>query len=279
MVSMSADPDLADAPTLPLGVSIVLYRTPITAIEPLLQQLLAQGARLVYLVDNSPKDFDTFQGWTPPGRVVVIATRRNLGYGRANNIAIRDSVRRHKYHLVCNPDISMGSDTLSGLYRLMEGRPDVGLCSPRTVGTDGHLHHLCKRLPSPFDLAIRRFAPASWFEAQRAHYEMRDQSYDRPMEAPFLSGCFMFFRSAVLSRLDGFDERYFLYIEDLDLSRRAAVLARNLYTPDIQIVHGAQRGAYKSLRLLRYFSVSVLRYFNKWGWFEQPWFPARRSSH
>lgn len=274
---MSADPDIADTHTLSLGVSIVLYRTRVAAIEALLQQLLEQGARLIYLVDNSPQDFDTFQDWQPPPRVVVIATRRNLGYGRANNIAIRDSVRRHKYHLVCNPDIALGPDTLSGLYNLMENRPDVGLCSPRIVGTDGQLHHLCKRLPSPLDLAIRRFTPATWFEAQRAHYEMRDHSYEQPMEAPFLSGCFMFFRSQVLARLDGFDERYFLYIEDLDLSRRAGALARNLYTPDIQIVHGAQRGAYKSLRLLRYFSTSVFRYFNKWGWFEKPWFSAPKS--
>jgi len=155
MVSMSADPDVADAHTLSLGVSIVMYRTRVAAIEQLLQQLLEQGARLIYLVDNSPKEFDTFQGWTPPPRVVVIATRRNLGYGRANNIAIRDSVRRHKYHLVCNPDIELSPDTLSGLYNLMEHRPDVGLCSPRIVGTDGELHHLCKRLPSPLDLAIR----------------------------------------------------------------------------------------------------------------------------
>jgi len=145
-------------------------------------------------------------------------------------------------------------------------------------GTDGHLHHLCKRLPSPLDLAIRRFAPASWFEAQRAHYEMRDQSYDRPMEAPFLSGCFMFFRSAVLSRLDGFDERYFLYIEDLDLSRRAAVLARNLYTPDIQIVHGPARRLQITApaALLQRLGAEV---FQQVGWFEQPWFAARRSGH
>jgi GT2 family glycosyltransferase len=275
---MPADSAATDS-GLPIGVSIVLYRTPVAAIAELLQQLLAQGARLVYLIDNSPKEFDTFQGWVPPPRVIAISTRRNLGYGRANNLAIRDSVRRHTYHLICNPDIFLGPDTLPRLYRLMESRPDVGLCSPRIVGTDGRLHHLCKRLPSPLDLAIRRFAPPAWFASQRAYYEMRDQSYDRPMEPPFLSGCFMFFRSSVLSKLDGFDERYFLYIEDLDLSRRAAAIARNLYVPDIHVVHVADRGAYKSLRLLRYFAVSVLRYFNKWGWFEQPWFASRKSGH
>jgi GT2 family glycosyltransferase len=107
---------------------------------------------------------------------------------------------------------------------------------------------------------------------------MRDQSYEQPMEVPFLPGCFMFFRTSVLRPLDGFDERYFLYVEDLDLSRRAATLARNLYLPDVEITHEAQRGAYKSLRLLRYFAVSVVRYFNKWGWLEQPWFGRRASS-
>jgi GT2 family glycosyltransferase len=279
MVPMSADSTVTDSDTLSIGVSIVLYCTPVTAIAELLRQLLSQGARLVYIIDNSPKEFDAFKGWVPPPRVISVSTRRNLGYGRANNLAIRDSVRRHAYHLICNPDVSLGPDTLGQLHRLLESRPDIGLCSPRIVGTDGQLHHLCKRLPSPMDLAIRRFAPSSWFASQRAYYEMRDQSYDRPMEAPFLSGCFMFFRSSVLSRLDGFDERYFLYIEDLDLSRRAAAVAHNIYVPDIQIVHVGARGAYKSLRLLRYFAVSVLRYFNKWGWFEQPWFASRKSGH
>jgi GT2 family glycosyltransferase len=261
-----------DPRTLPIGVSIVLYRTPVADVAPLLEQLLSQGARLVYLIDNSPKSFDAFQGWTPPPRVIVISTRRNLGYGRANNLAIRDSVRKHDYHLVCNPDITLGPQTLQKLHALLESRPDVGLCGPRVVGTDGQLHYLCKRAPSPADLAIRRFAPRSWFTAQRAYYEMRDHSYELPMEPPFVSGCFMFLRSSVLSRLDGFDERYFLYLEDVDLSRRAAVIARNLYFPEVQVVHVHHQGAHKSLRLLGYFAASLVKYFNKWGWLEQPWF-------
>lgn len=257
--------------TLPIGVSIVLYRTPVDAISQLLSQLLDQGARLIYVVDNSPKDFDAFADWAPPPRVITVSTRRNLGYGRANNLAIRDSVRRHAYHLVCNPDVLLTPGVLRELYTFLQHRPEIGLCSPRIVGPDGELHHCCKRLPSPMDFLIRRFAPDSWFSSRRAYFEMRDQSYDEELQPPFLSGCFMFFRSTVLRRLDGFDERYFLYVEDLDLSRRAAAIARNVYQPRIQIVHAAQRGAHSSLRLLRYFAVSVLKYFNKWGWFEQPW--------
>lgn len=258
--------------TLAIGVSIVLFRTRIRTVAPLVEQFLQQGASLVYLIDNSPKEFDAFADWTPPERVVTIATRRNLGYGRANNLAIRDSVRRHKYHVVCNPDVTLGPGVLPRLHDLLEARADVGLCGPRVVGTDGEQHYLCKRAPSPVDLAIRRFLPDSWFVQQRRYYEMRDCSYDLPMEPQFLSGCFMFFRCTVLQRLDGFDERFFLYVEDLDLSRRAQALARNLYDPDSRIVHVHQRGAHKSARLLWYFAVSVVKYFNKWGWFEQPWF-------
>ncbi len=252
---------------LPLGASIVLYRTPIERILPLVQQFLDQGVERLYLVDNSPPSFETFAGWQPPERVVTIATHRNLGYGRANNLAIRDSVRRHAYHIICNPDITLGDGLLRDLCGLLDRRPDVGLCGPRILDASGQLQYLCKREPSVLDLAIRRFTPDSWFRRRRDHYEMRDFSYDAEMEPPFVSGCFMFFRSAVLEQLDGFDERFFLYLEDLDLSRRARALARNLYFPANHVVHIHERGAHKSLRLLLHFAASIVRYFSKWGWF------------
>jgi GT2 family glycosyltransferase len=265
--------------TLSLGASIVLFRSHVRDIAPLIQQLQTQGARLIYLIDNSPPPFDAFSGWTPPSGIVTISTRKNLGYGRAHNLAIRDSVRRHQYHLVCNPDITMGDDTLRVLAQALDERPDIGLCAPRVHGTDGQLHYLCKRPPSPADFVLRRFAPDSWFQRRRDYYEMRDHSYSEEMEPTFMSGCFMFFRSEVLRVLDGFDERFFLYMEDVDLSRRAKQVARNLYYPRTTIVHGHERGAYKSLRLFSYFATSIVRYFNKWGWFERSWLRANPTKH
>ncbi len=254
---------------LSLGASIVLYRTPVQAVQPLIEQFLQQGAQQVYLVDNSPPPFDAFRDWRPPERVITIATRRNLGYGRGNNLAIRDSIRKHRYHVVCNPDITLGPHLLRDLCDLLERRPEVGLCGPRVVDPKGRLQYLCKRLPSIADLAVRRFTPESWFRQRRLYYEMRDHSYDHEMEPAFVSGCFMFFRSSILERLDGFDERFFLYLEDLDLSRRARQLAHNIYFPGNHVVHVHHRGAHKSMRLLMYFGVSMLRYFHKWGWFER----------
>jgi GT2 family glycosyltransferase len=266
---MTTSEERPRAQELPLGASIVLYRTPVQDILPLIEQFLQQGVRLLYLVDNSPPGFDAFKDWTPPERVMTLATRRNLGYGRANNLAIRDSIKKHRYHVVCNPDITLGPNLLRDLCDLLERRADIGLCGPKILNTNGELQFLCKRAPSLADLAVRRFAPESWFPQRRHYYEMRDHSYEEEIEPPFVSGCFMFFRSAVLERLGGFDDRFFLYLEDLDLSRRAQQLARNVYFPGNHVIHVHHRGAHKSLRLLLYFGVSMVRYFHKWGWFQR----------
>src|SRR5690348_1649081 len=72
--------------TLSVGVSIVLFRTRASAVGALVDQLLEQGAAHVYLIDNSPAGFGTFEGFPQRARVTLISTGRNLGYGRANNI-------------------------------------------------------------------------------------------------------------------------------------------------------------------------------------------------
>jgi GT2 family glycosyltransferase len=250
-----------------LGVSIVLYRTPVSEIEALLEQVFAQGAARVYLVDNSPRSFETFKGWTPPERVSVIRTGMNLGYGSGHNIAIDDSVLRHDFHLICNPDIELGDGTLPALLDLLTARPSVGLCMPKVIGTDGQTHHLCKRSPVLLDFVATLVPTTRWGARRRADFEMRDRDYESEMQVPCLSGCFMFFRSETLQRLGGFDDRFFLYMEDFDLSRRAAGLAENIYYPRVHVVHGHARAHRHSLRLRFVFMQSAYLYFNKWGWF------------
>jgi GT2 family glycosyltransferase len=258
-----------DNPSAPLslGVSIVLYRTPVKQIEGLLAQLFEQGAARVYLVDNSPRSFDTFGNWVPPERVVVIRTGMNLGYGGGHNLALGDSVRRHKFHVISNPDIALGPGALPALVEMMTARPTVGLCMPKVIGTDGQLHYLCKRSPVLFDFLATLLSATRWGARRRADFEMRHRDYESEMQVQCLSGCFMFFRCEILRRLQGFDDRFFLYFEDFDLSRRATALGQNLYFPRVHVVHGHARGHRYSLRLRTVFMQSAIKYFNKWGWF------------
>lgn len=260
------EPDVPERELLPVGVSIVAYRTPVAEMLQLVLELLGEKVACVYVVDHSADNAlrDVLRGIP---RTRYLSGHGNIGYGRGHNLAITESVGRHRYHLVCNPDISIPSGTISALCAVLDKRPEVGLCMPRIVGLNGHVQHLCKRLPTPIDLIFRRFVPRSLVSERIHRYEMRDLSYEEEMTPPTLSGCFMFFRATVLSELGGFDPRFFMYLEDTDLSRRAGQLAVNLYYPRVTVIHGYAKGSYKSIKLLGYHVMSAIRYFNKWGWF------------
>ena len=120
----------------------------------------------------------------------------------------------------------------------------------------------------PFTDDITRFDELKeiYVEKKNEKYELRFTNYSREMEVPSLSGCFMFVRIAVLKKVGGFDERYFMYAEDLDLCRRIGKVSRTMYYPNVVVYHEYAKGSYKNRRLLRYHLSSVVKYFNKWGW-------------
>ncbi len=114
----------------------------------------------------------------------------------------------------------------------MENNPQAGLVMPKVFGCEGQLQMFCKLLPTPFDLAARRFFPfKGWFKNQNEKYEMKASGYRRVMNVPFLSGCFMFLRNESLKKAGLFDERFFLYAEDTDLSRRIHQQFETLFYP------------------------------------------------
>jgi len=196
---------------------------------------------------------------------------RNLGFGAAHNLALSAlAAAGAPYHVILNPDICLESDTFAGLAAVMDAKPEVGLLMPRILYPDGSNQFLCKLLPAPLDLVLRRFAPpiVKHFARNRiATFDLRNFDYESPVFVPSLSGCFMFTRRAVLDAVKGFDERFFLYMEDVDLCRRMAAKAELLYWPEVTVRHEHQMESYKSFRVLLLHLRSAIAYFNKWGWF------------
>jgi GT2 family glycosyltransferase len=173
------------------------------------------------------------------------------------------------YHLILNPDIMFDADSLDRLANVMDERPDVGLVMPKVLYPDGSNQYLCKLLPAPVDLLLRRFLPGPWKGLARkrtALYELRFLDSDVPAYVPSLSGCFMFARRSLLNTVGGFDERFFLYMEDVDLCRRMLGISRLLYWPGVTVEHVHQMGSYRSRKLLFLHIRSAIQYFNKWGW-------------
>ncbi len=150
----------------------------------------------------------------------------------------------------------------------MESHPQTGLVMPRVLYPNGSIQRLCKLLPTPLNLATRRFFPAEkgWLKKLNDQYEMTFSNYNKVMNVPFLSGCFMFLRNSALKETGLFDERFFMYAEDTDLSRRIHQKFDTTYYPHVDIYHTHARGSYKNFKLTWYNIRSAIQYFNKWGW-------------
>lgn len=264
----------ATGETIPAGldvcVSFVLFNNDRAEIERAIDQALAAPLAVhVVLIDNSEPPLDL--AFAQRDRVTVVTTNANLGYGRGHNIALQASRGRCRYNLVLNTDLQMGPDVIPALVAFMDADPSVGLTMPKVLYPDGSLQRLCRLLPVPADLLGRRFfAGTRWARERNRRYELHDWDYNSIAEFPFLSGCFMLIRRSVLDAVGPFDERYFLYAEDLDLSRRINAVARTVYVPSTSVVHEYRSQTRPSLRRLRYAMVSLTRYFSKWGWVRDP---------
>lgn len=249
-----------------ITASIVTYHHHFKDIRKVIECILSSPVSILYIIDNSSND--RLRELAKISAKIKHIHSVNLGYGAGHNIAIRESIDiGATYHIVVNPDIYFEEGVIEKLIIYMNKYSEVGLVMPRVLYPNGELQYLCKLLPTPFDLLFRRFLPwRRYVEKKNEKYELRFTNYSREMEVPSLSGCFMFVRIAVLKKVGGFDERYFMYAEDLDLCRRIGKVSRTMYYPNVVVYHEYAKGSYKNRRLLRYHLSSVVKYFNKWGW-------------
>lgn len=247
--------------------SIVLYENDPKVVTRAIESFLNSELKVfLYLIDNSRSDRLKILANSP--NVEYIFVNKNIGFGAGHNIAINRSINNSKYHLVLNPDIYFEKGVLEKIFYFMEKNSDIGLLMPKVLYPDGRLQYLCKMLPTPLDIFLRRFLPfRKLVEKRNERYELRFTGYNKIMNVPYLSGCFMFLRSSVLKEIGGFDERFFMYFEDTDLTRRIYRKYKTVFFPDVSIFHSYGKESYKKLRVLIIHIVNAFIYFNKYGWF------------
>ena len=252
---------------LEITASIVLYNTPEDVLWKAINCFFSTNLKVkLYLIDNSPakryKDFTDHN-------IEYIFNNANLGYGRGHNIALRKALFESEFHIILNPDIELSGQTLEECISYMHQNVNIGLLMPKVLYPNGELQYLCKLLPTPFDLIMRRFIPKILhpvFKKRLDTYELKYKNFDEIMEIPNLSGCFMLLRCNALKTVGLFDEKFFMYLEDTDLSRRINSQYQTIYYPRVSIIHHYEKGSYKNYKLLRYHIRSAFYYFSKWGW-------------
>jgi hypothetical protein len=143
----------------------------------------------------------------------------------------------------------------------------VGMMMPEVLDPGGSIQHTPKLLPTPYWMFRRKLQwPTSSHKGFINFYELRSVPKGQIYNAPFLSGCFLLFRLKAIEEIGGFDERFFMYFEDVDISRRMHEKYLTLYFPSVSVVHKYNSGANKNIKLFNTFVRSGIRYFNKWGW-------------
>ena len=257
-----------------ITLSVVLYRdykSPMEMIESLVEKTSNALDVKLYAVDNSDlaqddvlaADRASFIDYSEKSDFVeYIDAGANLGFGAANNLALLKSGA--PYHVFVNPDVLFVEDALLKLKRYMDANPDVGMCIPRMVDESGELQRVYRRDITVLDAFNRMFLKNA-LKGRDKYHTMACEDYTKPFQVPFGQGSFLFGRTSLLKELDGFDDRYFMYLEDADLCKRVNNSSKLMYCPDATVVHKWERGSHKNPALLKHHVNSYVAYFKKWG--------------
>lgn len=268
-----------------ITASIVTYNHHLLDIEPVLRSLFASPVDKVYIVDHSAdimpdleSELNEFRNRVFTGEPLLkkkvakgfqmlYVRHDNNGYGGGHNVALREAVTLGaKYHLVVNPDIWFGPRVIPGLVEYMDRHEDVAQMMPKVLYPNGQIQRLAKMLPTPMDIFGRFCLPSFLINKRNARFELRDSRFSQVLNVPYLSGCFMFFRVSAINEVNLFDEHFFMYAEDIDITRRLHDRYRTIYYPSLPVYHKFSRASHRSLRLFLIHIHNILLYFNKWGW-------------
>lgn len=227
-------------PVVDLSVVIVSYNT-----RDLLRQCLQsiEADRLpadleVFVVDNASADGSADMVAAEFPAVCVVRSSINLGFAAANNLAF--DVARGRYVLLLNSDARADVETLRRAVRKMDAAPGVGAAGGRLVDPSGHPQPSARCFPSPLNdlLALSglaaRFPRSRWF----GRFDRTWADPAKPARVDWVPGAFTILRREALACIGNFDERFFLYYEEVDLCRRLAAAGYEIwYWPDLLVTH------------------------------------------
>lgn len=257
---------ISNSPTYLLTGTIVLYKENYDELLKTVMSFLdIPLAKKLYLIDNSPNNFLKDKFNYPEVEYVFIG--ENVGFGAGHNKVLKRIEKESDFHLILNPDVTFDVDVIPNLITKLEQEEGLALISPKVLYPNGSHQYTCRRYPTFLELMIRIFPLfKSVFPKVMNSGEYRELDLAIPFSPDFLHGCFLLFKTEKFIELNGFDERYFLYMEDVDICRKIDVLKfKKLYYPQEEVKHVLKKKSLKSVKLFFFHTSSVFQYFIKWG--------------
>ena len=243
--------------------SIVLYKNNSSILKDAVDSFLATPLpKKLYLIDNSPSGSLKKEFIHP--EIEYFLMDKNIGFGAAHN-KIKDKIKgKSVYHLVINPDVSFDPQVIPNLIKKMD--KDISIISPKVLYPDGEHQYTCRKFPNFFELIIRRSGfIKQFFSSIITKGEYKDLDLSKSFYPDFIMGCFMLFKTKDFIKINGFDERYFMYMEDVDICKKITYINKKvLYYPKEEIIHIHEKGSSKKISLFIHHILSIFQYFYKW---------------
>lgn len=229
----------------------------------------------IIVVDNAshdPESVGFLEKASEQKRITLIKSPKNVGFARGNNMGAR--VATGDYIFIHNPDVQVAQGSIQTMIDYMGQHKDTGLLGPQLRYASGQIQDSCRRHMSFWDLILKRtfLGKLPPFKGRVERYVMEDVDHGKTQEVDTLTGAAMFIPREVWEKVGGFDERYFLFMEDLDLCRMVRKAGyRVVYYPEVQLEHYQKRLSQGSsfLKTVRkkvfWLHVSsAIKYFLKW---------------
>ena len=249
-----------------ITASIVIFKENFNELSKAVESFLKTDlSKKIFLIDNSPSD-KLRNKFTHPD-IEYIFIEKNIGFGAGHNIVIDKIKNYSKYHLILNPDVWFSPSVIHNLIAVMEKENSTAMVAPKVLFPDGKHQCSSRRYPSVFELLIRRSGLfKKMFSSLLKRGEYNDKDLTKPFYPEVLHGCFQLFRTNDFVSIKGFDERYFLYMEDVDICRKIDKFEKSkLYFPREEIIHKLKKGSSKQLSLFMIHISSIVKYFIKWN--------------
>jgi GT2 family glycosyltransferase len=187
-------------------------------------------------------------------RVQLVHNQAPLGFGANHNQAF--AIATSPYFCVLNPDIAFAANPFPKLLESFSDK-DIGLVAPMIKNTDGGIEDSVRHFPTPFVILARRL-----FGLKDTYVFLEG---DVNFTAEWVGGMCMLFRSPAYAQIIGFDERYFMYVEDVDVCTRLWKAGlKVIVCPSAVVIHEARRASRRSWEHLRWHIASLLRYFSRY---------------
>ncbi len=247
-----------------ITVSIVCYQQDFNVLKKAIDSVISNHKiSKIYIIDNSPRDSLKKFLTSYESKVKYLFVNKNIGFGSGHNLILKKIQSFSNYHLVLNPDTYFKSSILDKLVKELANNREVSLIAPKVLYPDDTFQYTVRKYPSIFEMFLRFFRIQNSFTDRR---EYRNENLEASFFPDFIYGSFMLFKTEDFLEIGGFDERYFLYMEDVDICKKIDKIGKKkMYYPHVHIYHVLKKGSSKNLKLFMRHTISMVKYFLKWG--------------